>query len=123
MREPIHYALTYPEAQPALTSPPDWASLPPLTFTDVDTSRWPSIELARVAMHKGSQACNALNAANEVAVAAFLRGAIPFTAIFDAVSQAIRSGPQRPRHRPSHRAQLRCRGATANRRGTCARQR
>jgi 1-deoxy-D-xylulose-5-phosphate reductoisomerase len=93
MREPIHYALTYPNTCPPLTRPPDWTKLPALTFDQVDPERWPSIELARQAMQKGSQACNALNAANEVAVAGFLRGALPFTAIFYAVRQAIEQAP------------------------------
>jgi len=85
MRLPILYALSYPErvdvqiAAPALTF--DLAALNQLDFAQPDPTRFPCLRLAYEAAESGSAACIALNAADEVAVAAFLQGAIPFLGI------------------------------------------
>jgi 1-deoxy-D-xylulose-5-phosphate reductoisomerase len=85
MRLPILYALAYPErvdaqiAAPALTF--DLSTLSQLDFSQPDMTRFPCLRLAYEAAESGPSACIALNAADEVAVAAFLQGAIPFLGI------------------------------------------
>ncbi len=85
MRLPILYALAYPErvdaqlAAPSLTF--DLAALTQLDFAVPDLTRFPCLRLAYEAAESGPAACIALNAADEIAVAAFLDGAIPFLGI------------------------------------------
>ena len=83
MRLPILYALAYPErvdAQaPQLTF--DLAALSQLDFAPPDLARFPCLRLAYEAAESGPAACIALNAADEIAVAAFLEGRIPFLGI------------------------------------------
>ena len=85
MRLPILYALAYPErvdaglAAPSLTF--DLAALSRLDFAQPDLARFPCLRLAYEAAASGPAACIALNAADEVAVAAFLDGAVPFPGI------------------------------------------
>lgn len=83
MRTPIQYALTYPEHRPGLVPTPDFTRLPELTFEEPDRQLFPSLDLAAAAMTADGLAPCALNAANEVAVEAFLHERIPFTGIFD----------------------------------------
>jgi 1-deoxy-D-xylulose-5-phosphate reductoisomerase len=93
MRLPILYALAYPErvdaqiAAPALTF--DLAALSQLDFTPPDLSRFPCLRLAYEAAASGPAACIALNAADEIAVAAFLQGAIPFLGIPRTIEQVL----------------------------------
>jgi 1-deoxy-D-xylulose-5-phosphate reductoisomerase len=84
MRLPILYALAYPERVPvaekeALTF--DLKTLSQLDFSTPDLARFPCLRLAYEAAEAGGQACIALNAADEIAVAAFLAGDIPFLGI------------------------------------------
>ncbi|SFS13241.1 1-deoxy-D-xylulose 5-phosphate reductoisomerase [Granulicella pectinivorans] len=80
MRLPILYALAYPERVPSdLTF--DLKLLSHLDFSQPDLSRFPCLRLAYEAAAAGQSACIALNAADEIAVAAFLAGQIPFLGI------------------------------------------
>jgi 1-deoxy-D-xylulose-5-phosphate reductoisomerase len=81
MRVPIAYALAYPERIASGARPLDLASLGKLSFEKLDPQRFPCLQLAYVAMRAGGTAPAVLNAANEVAVEAFLARRIPFTAI------------------------------------------
>jgi 1-deoxy-D-xylulose-5-phosphate reductoisomerase len=81
MKTPIAYALSYPERL-ALDMPSlDLCALGSLTFSRPDVQRFPCLELAYRAVRAGGTAPAVLNAANEIAVEAFLNGAIPFLAI------------------------------------------
>jgi 1-deoxy-D-xylulose-5-phosphate reductoisomerase len=80
MRLPILYALAYPERVPSdLTF--DLKTLSQLDFATPDLNRFPCLRLAYEAAEIGGKACIALNAADEIAVAAFLEGSIPFLGI------------------------------------------
>lgn len=81
MKAPIAYALTYPERVPTGVKPLDLTALSGLTFFAPDDSRFPALRLAYRALSDGESMPAVLNAANEVAVEAFLAGKIPFTAI------------------------------------------
>jgi 1-deoxy-D-xylulose-5-phosphate reductoisomerase len=85
MRLPILYALAYPDRVDAQTAEPpltfDLAALSQLDFAEPDPVRFPCLRLAYEAAESGPAACIALNAADEIAVAAFLEGAIPFLGI------------------------------------------
>src|SRR3989442_13266274 len=72
MRMPIQYALTYPERVASNQVALDWTRLKRLDFEKASTRRFPCLRLAREAMKKGGALPCALNAADEVAVAAFL---------------------------------------------------
>lgn len=78
MKHAIQYALTYPQRLPTCTSPLDIRSLSKLSFDEPDLDRFPCLGLAYEALEKGGTAPAALNAANEVAVGAFLAGGIGF---------------------------------------------
>ena len=77
MRFPILYALTYPDRVPPtpLEDPLDLLALGTLSFEALDESRYPAVPLAAAALRTGGSAPAVLNAANEVAVEAFLKGA------------------------------------------------
>ncbi len=84
MRLPILYALGYPERPDATPAPGlafDLGALSHLDFAQPDLARFPCLRLAYEAADSGPAACIALNAADEVAVAAFLEGRIPFLGI------------------------------------------
>ena len=81
MRTPISYALAWPERLPWAAERLDLTAMKQLTFTSVDTRRFPCFALARQALCEGGAAPAVLNAANEVAVAAFLQEKIGFTQI------------------------------------------
>ncbi|MDH4179924.1 MAG: 1-deoxy-D-xylulose-5-phosphate reductoisomerase, partial [Armatimonadota bacterium] len=89
MRLPIQFALSYPERLSRPEPPPDLASIGALHFEPFDGERWPCVGLAREAMAAGGTAPAALNAADEVAVAWFLDGRIPFTAIPRIIARAL----------------------------------
>jgi 1-deoxy-D-xylulose-5-phosphate reductoisomerase len=88
MRVPISYALTYPERAATPLAPLDLTSLT-LEFESPDTDTFPMLAFAREAGEKGGTYPCVFNAANEVAVAAFLAGRLPFLAIADAVADAL----------------------------------
>jgi 1-deoxy-D-xylulose-5-phosphate reductoisomerase len=76
MRHAIQYALTYPDRRENCMAPLDLSSLSELTFEEPDADRFPCLGLAYDALRRGGTAPAALNAANEVAVQAFLDGKI-----------------------------------------------
>ncbi|WP_406703599.1 1-deoxy-D-xylulose-5-phosphate reductoisomerase [Sodalis sp.] len=81
MRTPIAHAMAYPERVPSGVAPLDFLRLGTLSFEPPDAARYPCLQLAVDASQCGQAATTALNAANEIAVAAFLRGDIRFTDI------------------------------------------
>jgi 1-deoxy-D-xylulose-5-phosphate reductoisomerase len=81
MRTPIACALAWPERIEAGVEPLDFTTCGPLAFERVDPLRFPCLRLASEALRHGGTAPTALNAANEVAVEAFLAGRLPFTGI------------------------------------------
>jgi 1-deoxy-D-xylulose-5-phosphate reductoisomerase len=89
MRTPIAQALAQPSRIDAGVTPLDLARLGQLTFEAPDHARFPCVRLAYDALRAGAYACVALNAANEVAVAAFLAGRARFTAIAEAARQVL----------------------------------
>jgi 1-deoxy-D-xylulose-5-phosphate reductoisomerase len=89
MRTPIQYALTWPRHVAGPVSAPDFARLGQLTFEEPDRQRFPSIDLAYHAARVGGIAPAVMNAANEVAVAAFLAGRSSFLDIFRTVERAL----------------------------------
>ena len=94
MRLPILYAMSFPERVPSeLTF--DMASLGQLSFEPPDFARFPCLSLAYQAAETGGAACIALNAADEVAVEAFLEGTIPFTSIPRTIEAVLEVTPSR----------------------------
>lgn len=88
MRTPISYALAWPGRMATPSTPLDLAAIGQLTFEAPDLEKFPALVLAREALRAGAAAPTVLNAANEVAVAAFLNGLIGFLDIV-AVSEAV----------------------------------
>ncbi|MDQ3992589.1 MAG: 1-deoxy-D-xylulose-5-phosphate reductoisomerase, partial [Actinomycetota bacterium] len=88
MRVPISYALTYPERDATPVAPLALAGLS-LEFEQPDTETFPLLALARAAGEQGGTYPCAYNAANEVAVAAFLAGRLPFVGIAAVVEEAL----------------------------------
>src|SRR5262249_11016503 len=91
MRLPITYALLYPERpkNPLLRWNP--VDTPKLTFEPVDADTFTSIALAREALERGGTMPGAMNAANEEAANAFLRGEIGFLRIAEVVEKTMRA--------------------------------
>src|SRR5437763_6068171 len=88
MRVPISYALHHPERADVPVPALDLAAVGELTFEEPDLETFPCLRLAREALAAGGTAPCVLNAADEVAVAAFLDGQLPFTGIADVVARA-----------------------------------
>jgi 1-deoxy-D-xylulose-5-phosphate reductoisomerase len=91
MRVPISYALTYPERAATPIPPLDLVSGLRLEFEPPDEQAFPCLALARAAGEAGGTAPCVLNAANEVAVAAFLAGELPFLGIPEIVESTLAS--------------------------------
>jgi 1-deoxy-D-xylulose-5-phosphate reductoisomerase len=89
MRLPIQLALAYPERLPAGIEPLDLASLGTLTFEPVDREAFPALDLCVKAGRLGSTFPAVLNAANEVAVMAFLEGKIAMTGVPDVIERVL----------------------------------
>jgi 1-deoxy-D-xylulose-5-phosphate reductoisomerase len=89
MRLPIGYALAYPDRLPTAFGAIDWTKLATLDFEEPDPARFPCLDLAFRAGRTGDLAPAWLNAANEVAVAAFLDGRIAWTAIAQVVEATL----------------------------------
>ena len=89
MGVPILYALTYPERRPTPAARLDLTRVGQLTFYAPDTDKFPCLRLARGALERGGAAPVVLNAANEVAVAAFLDRRIGFTEIAQLIEWAL----------------------------------
>lgn len=96
MRTPIAHALAYPNRMETSVERLDLARLGTLSFYAPDPEKFPALDLARAAFRAGGCAPAVLNAANEVAVAAFLNGKIGFldiaATVSDALNEAERSG-------------------------------
>jgi 1-deoxy-D-xylulose-5-phosphate reductoisomerase len=99
MRVPLASALAWPRRMSTPCKPLDLMEVGALTFFPLDEQRFPATRLAREAITHGGAAPAVLNAANEVAVAAFLAGHIPFTDIAVVVARALdeSSMPPAPR--------------------------
>jgi len=93
MRLPILYALAYPE-RPASSLTFDLAALTRLDFEQPDFTRFPCLRLAYEAAEKGGAHCIALNAADEIAVEAFLRREIPFLGIPRTIEEVLERTPE-----------------------------
>ena len=89
MRIPIAHALAYPDRVASGAERLDLTRCPPLIFEAPDPVRFPALDLARDALAKGGAAPIVLNAANEIAVAAFLDGRIAFGEIVASVAEAL----------------------------------
>jgi 1-deoxy-D-xylulose-5-phosphate reductoisomerase len=89
MRVPISFALTYPERSATPVPPLDFSQGLVLAFEPPDSDTFPMLALARQAGEEGGTYPCAFNAANEVAVAAFLDGRLPFLAIAAAVEETL----------------------------------
>lgn len=95
MRVPIQYALSYPERIASNHHSFDWEKLSLLEFFEPDTKRFPCLKLAYEAFERGSSYPCALNAADEVAVAAFRERRIRFGAIPRLIQDVLESVPSR----------------------------
>ncbi len=89
MKTPIAHALSYPERIDSGSQPLDLFALSALEFIAPDLQKFACLRLARQAMQAGTQATNVLNAANEIAVAAFLQQRIRLTDIADINEQTL----------------------------------
>ena len=89
MRIPIQYALTYPRRRPLPLDRLQLAEVATLTFHEPDPVRFPALRLAYQVLRQGGTAPAVLNAANEVAVAAFLQEKIPFLEILACVERTL----------------------------------
>jgi 1-deoxy-D-xylulose-5-phosphate reductoisomerase len=94
MRMPIQYALTYPERVTSNQVALDWTKLKRLDFEKASTRRFPCLRLAREAMKNGGAFPCALNAADEVAVAAFLERRMPFLGIPEVIERVLGRTPR-----------------------------
>ena len=89
MREPIQFALSFPQRLSLNNRKLDFASLGAITFFEPDRQKFPALDLAVGAIKRGGNAPCALNAANEAAVAAYLAGKIGFYDITDIVEKCL----------------------------------
>ena len=96
MRVPIAHALGFPERIESGAAPLDLAAIGALSFERPDAARFPCLGLAYAALREGGTAPAVLNAANEVAVAAFLEGRLRYTAIPQVIEHAMRATPASP---------------------------
>jgi 1-deoxy-D-xylulose-5-phosphate reductoisomerase len=96
MRVPISYALHHPERVDVPVPQLDLVDLGQLTFEAPDVDAFPCLRLAREAAAVGGTAPCVLNAANEVAVHAFLEGELPFTGIAEVIDRTLEAVPPKP---------------------------
>ncbi len=89
MRLPIQYAFTYPDRWESPVPRLDWRAGLDLRFEEPDLDRFPCLQLAYEALRAGGAAPVVLNAANEIAVASFLEGHLPFTGIARTVADVL----------------------------------
>ena len=94
MRMPIQYALTYPERLAADGCVLDWTQLRKLEFSKVPSRKFPCLRLGREALRRGGPLPCALNAADEVAVAAFLDGRLKFPDIAVVIERVLERMPR-----------------------------
>jgi 1-deoxy-D-xylulose-5-phosphate reductoisomerase len=95
MRMPIQYALTYPERAEAPVPKIDWAQARQWEFLPPDFAKFPLLKLAYRCQEAGGSATCTLNAADEVAVEAFLDGRIGYLSIYDIVQETLSRIPSR----------------------------
>jgi 1-deoxy-D-xylulose-5-phosphate reductoisomerase len=95
MRTPIAHALAWPERIAAPVTPLDLARMGALHFAEVDATRFPALKVARAALRAGGTAPLILNAANEVAVEAFLQNGLGFLEIVPLVESTLAAMPAR----------------------------
>ncbi len=86
MKGPIAYALGAPHRTPHATAAVDWSTAHTWNFAPIDSKRFPAIDLARHCGSRGGGLPAVFNAANEIAVGAFMRGELDFTAIVQVVA-------------------------------------
>jgi 1-deoxy-D-xylulose-5-phosphate reductoisomerase len=98
MRMPIQYALTWPARSEAPVPRIDWAEARKWEFLPPDLDKFPLLRLAYQCQEAGGSATCTLNAADEIAVEAFLQGAIGFTSIYEIVSETLTKMPPRNLH-------------------------
>src|ERR1700684_917700 len=98
MRMPIQYALTYPARLPSNTCALDWSTLRKLEFAAVPAKKFPCLMLAKEAARQGGPLHCALNAANEVSVAAFLENRLPFLGIAVVIEKVLEKMPRASLH-------------------------
>ena len=98
MRMPIQYALTYPDRVASNGCVLDWSALRQLEFQDVPAGKFPCLELAKEALRQGGALPCALNAADEIAVAAFLDRRLPFPGIAAVIEAVLKRTPRAPLH-------------------------
>jgi 1-deoxy-D-xylulose-5-phosphate reductoisomerase len=96
MKAPIAYALTYPERVPTGVKPLDLTELSGLSFFNPDHARFPALKLAYRALESGESMPAVMNAANEVAVDAFLSGKIGFAQIPLLIEKAMEDHQPHP---------------------------
>ena len=96
MRLPIQLALTWPERLPSIAAPLDLTEAPPLSFAEPDTVRFPCLAIAREAAGSEKADCAVMNAANEIAVAAFLEGRLSYMGIPELVRRVLDTLPGLP---------------------------
>ncbi len=96
MRVPISYALHHPERVDVPVKALDLAAVGALTFEPVDTDAFPCLRLARDAAAAGGTAPCVLNAANEIAVHAFLQGRLDFLGIPEVIEETLERTPPQP---------------------------
>ena len=96
MRVPIAHALGYPERIASGARPLDLTAMRDLSFERPDERRFPCLRLAYSALGRGGTAPAVLNAANEVAVDAFLAGRLPFTSIARVIAETLDALPATP---------------------------
>ena len=89
MKGPIAYALSYPDRLPKASTPIDWSAAATWNFAPIDTVKFPAVDLARRCGSLGGGLPAIFNAANEVAVAAFLDSHIGYSAIIDTVEAVV----------------------------------
>jgi 1-deoxy-D-xylulose-5-phosphate reductoisomerase len=89
MKGPIAYALSYPDRLAKASIPIDWSASSTWSFAPIDTAKFPAVDLARRCGSLGGGLPAIFNAANEVAVAAFLDSHIGYSAIIDTVDAVV----------------------------------
>ncbi len=95
MRMPIQYAMTYPERAAAPVPRLDWSQAAQWNFEPPDFQKFPLLRMAYEAISTGGSAAATLNAADEIAVEAFLAGNIPFPGIWATVAECLEQVPAR----------------------------
>lgn len=89
MKGPIAYAMQWPDRLSNATKPLDWSSAQTWNFAPINHEKYPAIDLARRCGQLGGAAPAIFNAANEVAVGAFIQGVLPFISIMEVVEETV----------------------------------